>query len=299
MLYNSERISLERCTFERNHAHGSGGGVFSSCISLDIQRCAFDSNAADREGHLRCFGRYPIHYFFIGGGLLVNSSSSLTLLESTFRKNSALTGGALAVYSEATRGNISINSSSFSQNKASSGNGGGLYFRGSESTVNISESNFSANVASQSGGAVYGMQTEALRIQSSMFEKNAATEGSGATLCIIDNHEFHLKETESSSGKAGNYGGEIYVDGADSVTIDFFNGSKSAAGIDGGSIALRRVGTFSLANSTVTNSIIKACTTCFCLCRLKVAKPKKMAAASASKIQYSSRTRRQTHHESI
>ena len=298
-LYDSERISLQRCKFERNHAHGSGGGIFSSCISLDMQQCAFDSNKADKEGPF-CIvlADSPLHCVCIGGGLFVNASSSLTLFESTFKKNSAVLGGALAVYAEATRGNVSINSSSFSQNEASDGDGGGLYFCGSGSTVNISGSNFSANVALNNGGAVYGMQTEAVGIHNSVFKRNTAATGSGAALCVIDNREFRLQETEFSSGKAGSHGGEIYVVGSESVIIDSFNGSKSTAGIDGGFIALKRVGMLSLANSTVTSIIINEWVTCFCFCRLKVAKPNKLEAVSASNIHCPSKMRLQKHRES-
>jgi filamentous hemagglutinin family protein len=140
-----------------------------------------------------------------GGGILVNTGSTLNLSNSTLSNNLASGGGL---------------------------NGGGAIYN--NGTTTISNSNFINNVSANFGAAIYNV-VGTLNVNNSTFSDNTGLSGAidntdGGT-SVISNSTF-------SSNIATNNGGAISVfNGTVSISNStFFNNSSTNAGANGGAI---------------------------------------------------------------
>jgi CSLREA domain-containing protein len=199
---------------------------------------------------------------FVGGGLYLNSPSSVSRLKvsrSTFITNHATgLGGALDVIGD-VKSTISKSTiyENTVQNDNSGANAGGISHRGIKMT--ISDSEFLGNAAmgdtneAAGGGAIYNSGGDAeLVIRRSLFEFNSASaptvgffEGGGAIFTAtttapvsIVNSTFHSNTVGAPNGQ----GAGIYVNnGAVTVTNATFNanGDESTLQTPAGSLLVR------------------------------------------------------------
>ena len=110
----------------------------------------------------------------MGGGIVNNSSATLTIINSTLSGNSAQNSGGSGGGSGGgiyNLGTLTITNSTFSGNSASSGSGGGIY--NDRATLTITNSTFSGNSASGSGGGIYTFQGT-LTLTNNTFSGNSA-----------------------------------------------------------------------------------------------------------------------------
>src|SRR5262245_24376144 len=109
-----------------------------------------------------------------GGGGILNSGGTLTVRDSTFTGNAAVTGGGI----DSANGRLTVSGSTFTRNAATGpfGSGGGIakVF----GTAAVSGSTFTGNSAGLVGGGIESFRG-ALTVSDSTFTGNAAVTGGG------------------------------------------------------------------------------------------------------------------------
>jgi hypothetical protein len=159
----------------------SGGGGIANGGRLTVSDAVISNNSAG----------------FNGGGIDVNSdygtSSSLSVINSTFSGNSAGSGGA--IFTEFSR--MSVTNSTFSKNTA---NYGGAIF--DESITTITNSTFSNNTGGSGGAILHDLQTTT--IAGSTFSNNSARTGgsiyNGSSQLTINNSTISDSSAQSGGG---------------------------------------------------------------------------------------------------
>jgi len=132
---------------------------------------------------------------FLGGGILVTGESSPTIKYNIIRKNSAITGGGIAVYG----GNPTIAHNALVANIA--GNGGGMsleYCR-----VTVSHNVFHQNIADVNGGALI-IATAVVNIHNNAVTDNLAKAGGGI---YCNNGFWEIKYCDFFHNQNGNFAG--------------------------------------------------------------------------------------------
>ena len=155
-LHNTGIARLERCTLQGNKAlHAAGGGVFN-IGALTVESSTFDQNITSAEGG--AVSTYPN----------AASSSTMTLLNSTFSNNVAAKGGGVSNII----GTLVMRNSTVRENNANQG--GGLFnSAGGNSTVQCNT--FSANMAT-TGGGIYNQGARARCASATRFFRPAPAE---------------------------------------------------------------------------------------------------------------------------
>lgn len=185
-----------------------------------------------------------------GGG--VNNSGTLTVKNSAFNVNTALSGGAILNTGTATFTNTSFNSNSpyFFGHSASCG------AIDNRSTMTITNSTFYNNYAnnnSTAGGAICNGGT--MTITASTFNTNSSQGNNGgnggaiyayAGTLSITNSSFYLNSATTGGGAIYNQGGTVQI----SNTTFGINAATSGGG--GGALS-NAAGSFLLQNSIVAN----------------------------------------------
>jgi CSLREA domain-containing protein len=153
-----------------------------------------------------------------GGGVYAGPGSQLTILNSTFSNNKAISPGNTGLGGGVdNHGTVVINNSSFSANSAD-GSGGGLF--NSAGTLSLANTTFSGN-SSGYGGGLRNLSGSISVVNSTFSGNNASSDG----------------------GAIYHYGGTL------SVTGSTF--STNAAGVGG---AISNIANLSVANSTFFNN---------------------------------------------
>ena len=160
---SDSRLQLVRVNVRENHG-ATGGGMSLVSSQLAVAReCLFEGNRAD-EG--------------TGGGIFAEDSSSVGLLNSTFRENSAAAGGGAVAVMDSSE--IRIRSTLFTANRSSTG-GAVLTDR---SWVDIQLSIFNKNRATAAGAGVQilGRRTAGVNplIGNNTFYRNGVDSEGGA-----------------------------------------------------------------------------------------------------------------------
>jgi hypothetical protein len=200
-----EGTTLEGFTI--SHLAGDTGRGVDNYGYLMIKNCIISNNSAD-DG---------------GGGIL--NWGLLTILSSTISNNytSPGSGGGIS-----NKSSLTITSSTISDNSASLGSAGGIANNG---TLTIASSTISYN-HSNSGGGIDNR--EILKIASSTISDNSAKWTGGG---IINFGALNItSSTISNNNAAINYGGGIYLETENNVTIggngDFNTFSNNTEGSD-------------------------------------------------------------------
>lgn len=157
----------------------------------------------------------------VGGAIFANGAS-VTILNSTLEKNSALDGGGAVFFSAGSNAKLVIADSTFADNSTDSrgGLGGGaLLLNGSDN--NIIRSQFIGNTAVQEGGAIYTYSNSSTPIGTttifdSVFQANDAGTDGGAL--YIQATTANLVNTLISGNRADR-GGGIFFSSLGSVNL--------------------------------------------------------------------------------
>lgn len=146
-----------------------------STSGLSITGSSFVDNKSDAAG----FGGGAITLWGDGGTGTEALAHSVT--DTTFSKNSADLGGAVAIMKQngfAVAGNTTFMDDTFTGNNAV--NGGAIYAENENITVS-GNSSFEENTASQNGGAIYILKGSTLTVEEgTTFSKNTAETNGGA-----------------------------------------------------------------------------------------------------------------------
>ena len=153
--FNTSTINILRCLFKENHSRFYGGAIFSDLEDkLIVSDTTFIGNTVK----------------FVGGAISV---MNLIIICSSFRKNKAGYGGAIAVrrFSDIKNTTFEHNLAEYS-NRSGGGRGGAIYMYPS-SKGNISDCLFEDNMATLVGGSVYSMVECSLSIKRTLFQINS------------------------------------------------------------------------------------------------------------------------------
>ncbi|WP_392530961.1 Calx-beta domain-containing protein [Nostoc sp. C117] len=178
-----------------------------------------------------------------GGG--INSTSSVTVSNSTFSGNTATTSGG-AIYSSSS---VTVSNSSFSGNTANT-NGGGIY----SSSATVTDSSIFSNIANL-GGGIYSTNAT---ISNTTISGNTANSNGGGIFSSGSNSSVAISNSTISSNTAKTHGGGIYSTNNTTVsnstifgnTADSDNNTQG----DGGGI-YKSGGTASISNSIIAGNI--------------------------------------------
>lgn len=175
----------------------NGGGIFNDDATLIVSNCTVSGNSASTG---------------FGGGIFnvinayVYTGAILSVINSTFDDNMALSGGGIAIGDGS--GIVTITNSTFSGNLAT--NGGGVFISSSYFTVTITHSTFSGNVATNGGGI---FSSGDLTIADSVISNNVANgvpgEGLGGGI-YNDIGLLLVNNSILSSNSVNGEGGGIY-----------------------------------------------------------------------------------------
>lgn len=148
-ICNRGTLSISNSTFTNNKA--SDGGAIYNGGNLTVSVCNFNDNKADSCGGAICI-------YLHSSASLTNTTSTTTVIKSTFSNNQAKLGGAIYIMGGGTTNVTSSNGIKYTVNHIA--------------TLVISNSTFNNNKASKNGGAIYINNYANVKITNSKFDKN-------------------------------------------------------------------------------------------------------------------------------
>jgi hypothetical protein len=193
-------VTLSRMTMRNAGGLGDGGAIYNCSTTLTIVDSIVTENRVRRG-----LGTYGY-----GGGIYNCLGSTLTIINSTFSRNSAEGGGAIC-----NGGSLTIISSTFSGNVARKHRGGGIFNYG---VLTVNNSTFSGNsVLNGVGGAIHNGellgQTGTLEINNSTFSRNTAAVGKGGAIFNLNGATGALQNSIVSNNAGGNCRGMLTSNG--------------------------------------------------------------------------------------
>jgi hypothetical protein len=194
-------LSLQYCTFGRNHAFGTttigfggvGGSIYVSVsapagASLVIANCLFQSNAANYEN-------------MGAGGAIMQESGNLTLLNSQLSDNVADDLGGAINFSGTT---LTISGTTI-DNTRSNGEGAGLYFIGTGTGAagsTLTNDTLTRNSAYDGGGGIDDVATGDLTLVNDTINANYGQNGGG--IWLSSNGKLAIQNTIIAQNTAFN-----------------------------------------------------------------------------------------------
>lgn len=158
-------LTLLDATLTGNHATGDGGAIAAVSSLVDLERCTLSDNVADDDG-----------------GAVALLSTEYSDIDSTYRNNSAVRGGAVLVESSGLR---------------------------------VTDNTFEDNVASDRGGAFQLVSTQRIEIERNRFHGNAAVNGGGAIAADdVDSDDSVIRNNILQDNDGGSVGGGVAFGGS-------------------------------------------------------------------------------------
>ncbi len=325
---NGQRLGIDNTRFENNYAEGDGGAIDLQSGSVDITNSNFSDNVANAghggaidldptnaeltitdssfernssateggalftEGDVNITNSSFIDNTAVQSGGAIsqagNTSSTLTILDSTFTTNRATStalnqgdGGAVHVDADgptiirrtnfasnsATNdgGAISIVGSSdvllddvdILNNNALGDDGGGIYLS-NDASLQLQNSRLVGNIAVGHGGGLSLRANSQAQVSDTIFQANQSQLNGGAIANTSSNSNslsivrstFSTNQVLSGSSASGD-GGAIFIDGDGSTTISGTTFSDNTTTFDGGAIAAAGTASLSIDSSTL------------------------------------------------
>ncbi|GHA17945.1 hypothetical protein GCM10008090_29590 [Arenicella chitinivorans] len=192
----------------------NGGGIYISNSLSEISESIIENNLS--EGIDTVFNEHVTLRRGFGGGVHLDSST-LTVLDTEIRGNSAATGGGLAIFAGSDAASGTISESTVADNIAQNWGGGMAVFSGTSAFV--TNTTVSNNVAGEgagggifpAGGGLYAVDPEIIRILNSTFTENTAQSGTGGGMHVISGSAI-LANT-IVAGNDGLFGSELSATG--------------------------------------------------------------------------------------
>jgi predicted outer membrane repeat protein len=197
-MFRDSTASVSGSTWINNTATQSGGAVYIDSTVMAISGSNFSSNQAGSASCASCSG----------GAVFCQGQRVLNIVWSTFRQNSiGIAGQGGAVFMSSCLSNVS--QSTLSLNSA--GTGGALAVT-SQANLVMDNLQFASNAAAQSGGAVY-LTASTATCASTVFISNVATANGGALYASLLASFAVTSGVSFTSNTAGQGGGAVYWDG--------------------------------------------------------------------------------------
>ncbi|XP_064390068.1 uncharacterized protein LOC135337978 [Halichondria panicea] len=206
-------ISIVNCYFVQNNAHNEGGAIYiyghfisNEQQQLQLSNSYFYNNIGGAVNGFgitlmafNCSFKNNIAPFgLLGGAILINGDASV--YSSEFVMNDR---GAIFI----TGGKMMISGSTFRENVGDKGAAVSIFNNGSLYVTNCL---FVGNKAVKYGGAIAGVRTDLISIESSVYENNTALRG-GAVGTV--NGKLECRDTYFTNNTSLELGGAVYVYG--------------------------------------------------------------------------------------
>ncbi len=175
-----------------------------------------------------------------GGGVRVNSGTSLSLIDSEISSNTP-SGNGGGIYNSGT---VILTNVTLSGNTASTG--AGIY---NDATATLTNVTLDGNIAGGSGGGIYNYSGATTTLTNVTLSGNSASGGGG----ILNNGTLRLTNVTLSGNSASNGGGIYNYDFGSAATLINVTLSANSATTLGGGI-YNNFGTTALTNTIVANS---------------------------------------------
>lgn len=208
-----QQMTMARCTFEENTAKTGGGAYFASSIKGDVvSDCLLKSNHAyDKLAPTQ--GSAALTF---GGAIVVAVNGLTSIRRTTFTSNTASWGGA--AYTDRSSTPV-FDTCTFEHNSATSSDGsGGAVAVGQLSHPYITKNTFVSNTGAF-GAAISTSTGSGLLIQSSTFQKNAATQAGGVFYFSSCQHTLITDSEFTANGGLLKQGGGVLYSQAQCVPL--------------------------------------------------------------------------------
>ncbi|MHC4875350.1 MAG: choice-of-anchor Q domain-containing protein [Planctomycetota bacterium] len=208
-------VELDNARLSDNSAGGEGGGLYvetAATGTVTITESEFDANTAD-----------------FGGGLFNNSQTAVTISDSDFSNNTAMTDGG-GIFNDRT-GALSVTGTTLSGNVAGR-DGAGIY-NNDLSVTTLSDSTLTSNSATVNGGGLFNELAATTTINNSTIAFNQATNGAGL---YNDDGTLTVAISAISANVASEDGGGAFVTSNGELNVSNSSFSGNMAGLDGGGI---------------------------------------------------------------
>ena len=212
---NTKTIFKNSCTFFNNSASEGGVAYVRNAYFTDLGS-RYSGNMAGNGGVITLYegivevkaSRFMSNTAGNSGGVLYtplyNYAHVIKLETSYFINNSAISGGAVAVLSNAT---VTVTESIFTHNHAI--RGGAVYtLIGNNFTVNYG--NFSHNSAKSDGGMIYSENQNRLKFKNCELDFNRA-DNNGGVVCLLFQSELNITGDNCFAGNQAHSGGVVYA----------------------------------------------------------------------------------------
>ncbi len=207
----------------------NGGGILLDSGVLTLVNCVVTNNSAQ-----------------IGGGILANLGTRLTVLDSVISSNRANTlGGGVAALNGAIATEVALVRSTVSGNQTTLGDGGGVH-SAVNGVFNIINCRFTSNTAANSGGGIFTAGT--LAMQGGSLESNQGTRGGGG-IANTGNSTLTEVTLNGNTATTAEIGGGVNNSGTLTVLRSTLSGNSAGAGG-----AINNSGTLTVTNSTLSGN---------------------------------------------
>lgn len=173
-----------------NNFASSIGAVYARVNSIEMTSCVVIGNVATSG---------------VFGGVLIESSSLVSINSTEFRYNEATSGGGLGIINSLF---VSIWNSTFAHNEGLLGTGGAMLLH--STVASITGSVFKSNFAYNGGGGMHGTQTDNLVVSSSVFQDNEVAEGSGSAIYLAESAHVNVSGIYFDGNSALQGGGTVF-----------------------------------------------------------------------------------------
>ena len=211
--FEATTVQLDHCIFMDNTA--GCGGAFKSDASALLKNCDFQGNTADGTG----------------GGVCCSKTSESTLLDCSFKRNTAGLGGGISAVGKSAL----VEQCEFTENRGT--RGGGVY------CINCLQSTltscvFKGNIARAGGGVCGGGL-----LKNCQFIENTAQSGGGISAVeIVEDCQF--------IGNTAKYGGGMHG----SATLKKCSFVENTAEVNGGGISATFASSLAISNCTFSKN---------------------------------------------
>ena len=214
-------IIIHNCSFQNNTSYQYGGGVViitnRSHVSYDVH------NATNRRGvSLSVVASSFTNNNAMVGGAIYLHNSNVTIFNCTFQYSKARMMGGIMVANASSF--VTLNSSYIAFNEAKYG---GVVSIHQYSTVDVERCNLEHNTARDNGGAVFAELNSTAIFQSCEFTNNSVQGGEGGVAVLIMKSSAIISDSVFSNNSATS-GGVVYAQMISSVVIhkSSFDGNR-------------------------------------------------------------------------
>ncbi|MFN7143057.1 MAG: MopE-related protein, partial [Myxococcota bacterium] len=187
--------SAETCV--TNYTRFYGGGIFVDGANPTLRNLLVMGNTLAEYSYTEVDENTDAYVYSYGGGVFINNSRGMTLIDVGFAVNYADQGGALYVGDSAE---VAVTQSRVSYNSAA----GGAGFNVGGGALTVTNVIFSGNAASTGGGASY-VDDGTLTWWNVSAAGNAGTSGSGVAVMGASDFQFYSSVIALNNGGAGVY----------------------------------------------------------------------------------------------